>query len=163
MRFISQIAAFLIAVACNAQDNSKSIEAVYPPLARQARIQGDVRLSSGPEGVKVISGHPLLIPPALDSLKKLTNVWTTQTDIIYHFVLVDPGTRVVRETVKRGDAFDRLFLRLFRMKTEKVIERSECVQSSPPNRIEMNRHPVEVWVYGSYGCLQTDVTQVASR
>jgi protein TonB len=43
---------------------------VYPPLARQARIQGTVRLEAviNKEGVieelKVISGHPLLIPAA---------------------------------------------------------------------------------------------------
>ncbi len=43
---------------------------VYPPLARQARIQGTVRLEAviNKDGVieelKVISGHPLLIPAA---------------------------------------------------------------------------------------------------
>ena len=49
---------------------------IYPPLARQARIQGVVRL----EGViakdgsvielKVVSGHPLLIQSALDAVKQ---------------------------------------------------------------------------------------------
>jgi hypothetical protein len=100
MRLSFLIATLLIAFMCNAQDDVKNIDAVYPPLARQARIQGDVRLSSGPESVKVISGHPLLIPPALDSLRKLA-VWTTQTEIVFHFVLVDSGTRVVRDSQTR--------------------------------------------------------------
>jgi protein TonB len=46
------------------------VRPVYPPLARQARIQGTVRLEAviNKDGVieelKVISGHPLLIPAA---------------------------------------------------------------------------------------------------
>ena len=48
---------------------------VYPPLAKQARISGVVHLSAliGKEGnvinLAVISGHPLLIPSALDAVK----------------------------------------------------------------------------------------------
>jgi len=40
---------------------------VFPPLPRMARIQGDVRLRSGPEGVTLFSGHPLLAPAAVDT------------------------------------------------------------------------------------------------
>jgi periplasmic protein TonB len=49
---------------------------VYPPLARQARIQGTVRLEAviNKEGqieeLKVVSGHPLLIQAALDAVKQ---------------------------------------------------------------------------------------------
>ena len=49
---------------------------VYPPLARQARIQGTVRLEADIskdgtiENLKVISGHPLLIQAALDAVKQ---------------------------------------------------------------------------------------------
>jgi TonB family protein len=45
----------------------------YPPLARQARIQGNVRLSLdfGPDGsvieARAIEGHPLLAPAALEA------------------------------------------------------------------------------------------------
>ena len=48
----------------------------YPPLARQARIQGTVRLEAviSKEGVienlEVISGHPLLIQAALDAVRR---------------------------------------------------------------------------------------------
>jgi len=49
---------------------------VYPALAKQARIQGTVTLNTsiGKDGrvidVQVISGHPLLIPAALDAVKE---------------------------------------------------------------------------------------------
>ena len=49
---------------------------VYPPLARQARIQGTVRLEAviskegTIENLTVVSGHPLLIQAALDAVKR---------------------------------------------------------------------------------------------
>ena len=49
---------------------------VYPPLAKQARIQGVVRLNAviSKEGVieqlNAVSGHPLLIPSALEAVRK---------------------------------------------------------------------------------------------
>jgi TonB family protein len=48
----------------------------YPPVAKMARIQGVVRLDAliGKDGtiedLKVISGHPLLVKPAIDSVEK---------------------------------------------------------------------------------------------
>ena len=49
---------------------------VYPPLAKQARISGVVKLNAiiSKEGVieqlNVVSGHPLLIPAALEAVKQ---------------------------------------------------------------------------------------------
>jgi protein TonB len=49
---------------------------LYPPLARQARIQGTVKLQAfiSRDGtiqqLQVLSGHPLLIPNALDAVKQ---------------------------------------------------------------------------------------------
>lgn len=49
---------------------------IYPPLARQARIQGSVLLHAvlGRDGhvseLQVISGHPLLVQAALDAVKQ---------------------------------------------------------------------------------------------
>ncbi len=49
---------------------------VYPPLAKQARIQGVVRLNAiiGKDGtiqnLTVASGHPLLVPAALEAVKQ---------------------------------------------------------------------------------------------
>ena len=52
------------------------VDPVYPPLARQARISGIVKLSViiGPDGhvskIEVISGHPLLIQSTLEAVKQ---------------------------------------------------------------------------------------------
>jgi periplasmic protein TonB len=49
---------------------------VYPPLAKQARIQGVVKLSAvisktgTIQELSVISGHPLLVPAALEAVKR---------------------------------------------------------------------------------------------
>ena len=54
----------------------RKVEAEYPPLARQARIQGTVRFDViiGKDGkvsnVTVVNGHPLLIPSATDAVRQ---------------------------------------------------------------------------------------------
>jgi TonB family protein len=57
---------------------SKLFPPVYPPLARQARIAGDVviqvevRQDGSVAAAEVISGHPMLKQAALDSAQKTT-------------------------------------------------------------------------------------------
>jgi len=57
---------------------------VYPPLAKQARIQGQVKLSAiiSKDGtiqkLEVISGHPLLVPAALEAVKQ----WVYQPTLL---------------------------------------------------------------------------------
>jgi len=52
------------------------VQPEYPPLARQARIQGVVMLRAviSPEGrienLQVLSGHPLLVPSAIVAVKQ---------------------------------------------------------------------------------------------
>ncbi|HZU44918.1 MAG TPA: TonB family protein [Terriglobales bacterium] len=52
------------------------VQPSYPPLARQARIQGSVVLQAviskegTIEGLKLISGHPMLAPAAIDAVKQ---------------------------------------------------------------------------------------------
>jgi TonB family protein len=54
----------------------QSVAAIYPDLARQARIQGVVKVQVvvGADGrvlnVKLLSGHPLLAPAALEAVKQ---------------------------------------------------------------------------------------------
>ena len=54
----------------------KQPKPVYPPLAKQARIQGTVRLNAiiGKDGtiqnLTVASGHPLLVPAAMEAVKQ---------------------------------------------------------------------------------------------
>jgi TonB family protein len=53
-----------------------SVPPVYPPLARQARIQGTVRLQivvardGTVQEVNVLSGHPLLVQAAIDAVRQ---------------------------------------------------------------------------------------------
>ena len=52
------------------------VQPVYPPLARQTRISGTVRLHAiiGKDGsvqqLEVLSGHPLLVQSALDAVRQ---------------------------------------------------------------------------------------------
>jgi len=54
----------------------KRVMPVYPPLARQARISGIVRLegiisrSGQVINLQVVSGHPLLIPAAVEAVRQ---------------------------------------------------------------------------------------------
>jgi protein TonB len=53
----------------------KKVQPPYPPLARQARIQGNVVLQAliskdgSIENLRLISGHPMLAPAALEAVK----------------------------------------------------------------------------------------------
>jgi len=59
------------------------VEPTYPPLALQTRIQGTVHLHAiiatdgSVEELEVISGHPLLVPSALDAVRKWRFLPTT--------------------------------------------------------------------------------------
>jgi len=52
------------------------VEPVYPPLARNARVQGQVVLTAiiSKDGIiqdlRVLSGHPLLVQAALDAVRQ---------------------------------------------------------------------------------------------
>jgi protein TonB len=52
------------------------VQPVYPPLARQARIQGKVLLQAviskdgSIENLRLINGHPMLTQAAMDAVKQ---------------------------------------------------------------------------------------------
>lgn|GEM_PF-293175 len=54
----------------------RQVKPIYPPLARQARISGDVRLEAvisregTVESLQVLSGHQLLIPAAIEAVRQ---------------------------------------------------------------------------------------------
>ena len=54
----------------------KKVQPAYPPLARQARIQGQVILQAeiskdgSIENLRLISGHPMLAPAAIEAVKQ---------------------------------------------------------------------------------------------
>jgi hypothetical protein len=125
----------------------------YPPLAQQARIQADVHLKVSSGLVTILSGHPLLAPTAVESAKALGPVQgRMDLDVTYHFVLVDT-TVITSTTVKRGNALDRALLRMFGLKTEKVVY--GCQEGIPPaNEVKVAGVLIEIWIYGGTHCLQ---------
>jgi len=72
------------AVTVNGPALVRKVNPAYPPLAKQARVSGEVHLSAiiGDDGtvkkLEVISGHPLLVPPALEAVKQ----WVYQPTLI---------------------------------------------------------------------------------
>jgi len=54
----------------------RKVQPAYPPLARQARIQGQVLLRAviskdgSIENLQLVSGHPMLVQSALDAVKQ---------------------------------------------------------------------------------------------
>lgn len=83
---------------------------VYPPEAKRAKVQGTVSLqvkvskTGDVEDVKLISGHPMLVPAAIEAVKQwkykpyLLNgvAWAAETTVTVNFKLADePQTGVV--------------------------------------------------------------------
>jgi protein TonB len=54
----------------------RKVQPNYPPLARQARIQGNVVLTAeiskdgSIENLRLVSGHPMLAPAAIEAVKQ---------------------------------------------------------------------------------------------
>lgn len=81
----------------------RQVTPVYPPLARQARISGVVRLEAiidragAIRSLQVVSGHPLLVPAAVEAVRQWTYRPTllngepveVLTEIEVHFKLGD--------------------------------------------------------------------------
>jgi TonB family protein len=92
------------------------VEPVYPPLAKQAQIQGTVVFSAliDKDGkvrdLKVVRGHPLLVQAALDAVKKWVYKPTTingepvevRTDISINFTLPPPDKAETPTRIKVG-------------------------------------------------------------
>jgi hypothetical protein len=137
----------------------------YPQLAAAARVQGDVRLRSVGDGWVPISGPPLLVQTAMASMKALGTLSDrTEAEVVIHFALIEPTVREVTVAVKKGDAFDRLILRVLGVKTEKTIKRQECHVSPelPENRIDSTKAPIEVWIFGRIHCVMVESLGIAT-
>jgi hypothetical protein len=131
----------------------------YLPLAESARVQGDVRLRINDGAVTVLSGHPLLVPTAVESAKALAPVLgAADLDVTYHFVIVNTAiSESTSRTVKRGNAVERAVLRMFGLRTEKVVVEYQCEEGvPPPNEVKAAPEGIEVCIYGRTRCLQTE-------
>jgi hypothetical protein len=146
---------------------SKIAGVKYLPLAQAARVQGDVHLSVNGGEVLVVSGPELLVQTAVQSTRAIGPIQgETNLDVTYHFVLVDTTLSVpVATTVKRGNAFERAVLRMFGVKTEKVVIENQCQQQAlpPPNAFKVSGAVVEIWIYGRSFCLQTQSAALLAR
>jgi len=91
------------------------VEPVYPPLAQQARIQGVVKLMGtiGTDGhithMEVISGHPLLVPAALEAVKQwvytpIPTAGSTEIDVPFTLTGQEPPIGVNLLTPRKSSA-----------------------------------------------------------
>ena len=90
------------------------VQPVYPPLARQARVQGAVELraiigkTGAIENLVVVRGHPMLATAAVEAVKQwryrpyLLNgePIEVETDITVNFFLVGRLTLSIKEAVR---------------------------------------------------------------
>jgi len=134
---------------------SKIARSIYPPLARAARVQGDVVLQVHSDGVTLVSGPPLLVQAAIENAKSLG--LTGGVTLTYHFVLFRSTTVPTFTPVKKGDAFDRLVLRIFGLKTERTVREDRCVPGvAPPNDVKISERGIDVWVNGAENCVMVE-------
>jgi hypothetical protein len=166
----STVAYLLVAAAFaqTAEDTlrSKLTSVRYAPLAEQARIQGDLHLNLNGGVVTVVSGHPLLAPMAVESAKVFGSIQSqTSLDVTYHFVLADTTRSVpTSTTVKRGNAFERVVLRVLGLKTETVVQGYRCeAGSAPASDVKIDGAIIQVWIYGRTHCLDTNTALVVRR
>lgn len=138
----------------------------YPRVGQLARVEGVVKLSLIPnetgQEVTLISGHPILVPQAKENLAR----WhTTQpVTVNYIFKLTDP--EIVRVRVPKGNAFDRLWLRMFHLTT--FTEQPRCKSSlktntSEPRVVQPSPLTLEIEITAQATCVQTETSLVASR
>ena len=163
MRFRVHLAAFVLLAASGfAQKPPEEWQAEiarvrYAPLPEFARVEGDVRLQARGGLVTVLSGPPLLLQTALDSAKRLSSM-AAGTDLYfaYHFSVVDTAITVPTvTTVKRGNALERVVLKMLRMKTEKTVTGSRCEsRPAPVSEMPISGTTVDIRVYGRTVCAE---------
>jgi hypothetical protein len=154
MRLAITLACFVCLADGCAQSGEPLNAIVYPPLAAAARVQGDVLISDG-----AFTGPPLLRQAALRGIELLKSN-PSQSGAMFHFVLVGTVQSTRTEKVVKGDAFDRVFLRILRIPVAKKIETRECTErpNIPANRIDTTKDPIEIWVYGRERCVMVSYT-----
>jgi hypothetical protein len=101
----------------------------YPALARSARIQGTVHFLLKPDGIELVSGHPMLVQIARQNLE----TWLEPNQLIEPILVGyifrfsgDASIHINRSEEPVGDALDRFFLRLLHRRTTRVITSEIC-------------------------------------
>ncbi len=127
---------------------------VYPPLARQARIAGDVVLQIGvrPDGsvasAEVISGHAMLKPAALDSARKSTFLRQEGEGITFYSLTYTFAFRVDPDS---GCTDGGTFVR-----GAKCLYLRKCVwRDAPPIAYAIGEYPGHVIILAPSACVET--------
>jgi TonB family protein len=138
---------------------------VYPPLARQARIMGDVKIdlrirqNGSVESAALFSGHPMLAPAALDSAQKSQfecrgcTISGTSYSMTYTFGFRNDGgcMDVVEERAVRSPKC--LYLWKCGVRSFSTWHRPENL---PP---EVTQSPGRVTILASSTCVEVDSAQ----
>jgi TonB family protein len=124
---------------------TKLTQPVYPPLARQVHITGDVELTvevrkdGTVQSAVVVSGHPLLQQAALDSAQRSQfecrncNEVTVPVQLVYSFQLAGPESCCkATEIGAKNDQPDQVFPRVIQsQKHVTLLDRPACICDPP--------------------------------
>jgi hypothetical protein len=125
-------AAFTMTAQEIVQPNLEGLK--YPALAKSASIQGIIQFVVNSDGIRLVSGHPMLVAAAKSNLEKWaqTHVSDIPLSVSYSFRLADPKFIEVDEPIL--DKFDRFFLRLFHLPVTRRVKEYRCVhpEDYPP-------------------------------
>jgi TonB family protein len=134
---------------------------IYPPLARQARIQGDVKVyvhvrkDGSVESAELFSGHPMLAPTALESARKSRFECRgcdegSPYPMTYTFGFLDDGKSKEVVTERRARSAKCLFL------WKCGIERTTTWQCPDTRPAEMTESSGHVTILVSTVCVEPD-------
>ena len=130
----------------------------YPPLARQARLQGTVRLAKTNGAVTLLVGHPLLFPTAFQATESSPPIPGHDTiTVTWHFELTGPMTFYSERPVNIPitNRFERSLRRLFHRRTEKIVYKSFCEPPPPPpNTTTITASHLEIRVATTLPCYE---------
>jgi hypothetical protein len=99
----------------------------YTALAKSASIQGIVQFVVKSDGIRLVSGHPMLVEAAKSNLEKWaqTHVSDIPLSVTYSFRLADPTLIEVDEPI--WNKLDRFFLGLFHRPVTRRAKEYRCV------------------------------------
>lgn len=141
----------------------------YPPIARSARIEGDVIFEVSASGLRLVAGSSILSKAAEANLA----TWTLppleagKYFVSYHFELLEDGVK--HKTVPIGSKFGRFFRHLVGAPTEKVV--NTCYQVGDPAAYPAPRFTVmtaddvkiDLFTGTFANCINTETSQVAGN
>ncbi len=142
---------------------------IYPPLARQAHIMGDVKVSvyvradGTVSSVELLSGHPMLAPAAVENAKKSEYecrkcTGETEYTLTYTFGFIEdlsPYAKIEERRVPTGKC-----LYLWKCGVLRVNTFDVCATHLPP---EISQSSGRVRILAFPECLNTMNSSAASR